>query len=640
MAQNSVEFKINLNGNAYTGIAQLDKAMGKLNVTALSTPKLMERINVAAFKLNNIFMAAKTVIGGIDEAFSSCVAANQAQQEAEAKLAQVMRNTMEASDQQIDSIKQLTAAQQALGVVGDEVQLAGAQELGTYLEKTESLQKLIPVMNDMIAQQYGLSASQESAVNIATMMGKVMEGQTGALSRYGYSFTEAQEAILKYGTEAERVITLAEVIEESVGGMNIALAQSPEGYMKQLQNRIGDVQERIGQLYVRIKSALSPILDFVVGLGERAMAFVESKWSQIQVIINNINQSAQSMRNYISARMDDIRTAIDNLRPVITAVFAVVKVAWAGFIVIAKVVIGTIVAISNAINAAYPVFIGLATAIGIVTAALKWQDMVLNLLILKEKIVTIATNLWSGAQAILNVIMTANPIGLIIAAIALLIGAIVAVCRHITGWGSLWDGICDFMKYSFFAFVDAVKLYFETYINGFLIGLDKIKLGWYKFKEACGIGNSEENQAAIAQINADVEKRQQAIIGGAKKVIENAEKAKNALAGIQMGWKGKDKTEEAQTALGTNAQLQQAVSGATGNMLSASGGSKDSSEKEKTTQAVATGGTRKTDIHINLNSLVENMNFNGSTAENLQQIQTNIAQALLQALNMAQASVS
>lgn len=66
MAQNSVEFKINLNGNAYTGIAQLDKAMGKLNVTALSTPKLMERINVAAFKLNNIFMAAKTVIGGIE----------------------------------------------------------------------------------------------------------------------------------------------------------------------------------------------------------------------------------------------------------------------------------------------------------------------------------------------------------------------------------------------------------------------------------------------------------------------------------------------------------------------------------------------------------------------------------------------
>lgn len=641
MAQNSVEFKINLNGNAYTGIAQLDKAMGKLNVTAQSTPKFMERINVAAFKLNNIFMAAKTVIGGIDDAFSSCVAANQAQQEAETKLAQVMRNTMDASDEQIESIKKLTAAQQALGVIGDEVQLAGAQELGTYLEKTESLQKLIPVMNDMVAQQYGYNATQESAVNIATMMGKVMDGQVGALSRYGYKFDEAQEKILKYGTEAEKVATLTEVISESVGGMNAALAQTDEGKMKQQANRIGDIQERIGKLYTFIKSSFAPVVDFIVGLGERAMAFIESKHAQIRVVIDTVNEAFLSMRNYISARMDDIRTAIDNLRPVITAISAIVRVAWNGFVIAAKVVIGTIFAISNAINAAYPFFIGLATAIGIVTAALKWQDIVLNVLILKEKIITIATNLWSGAQAVLNAIMTANPIGLIIAAIALLIGAIVAVCRHITGWGSLWEGICGFMKYSFFAFVNGVKLYFDTLINGIMIGLDKIKLGWYKFKEACGIGNSEENQAAIAQINADVEKRQQAIIDGAKKVMENAEKAKDSLAGIQMGWKGKEKTEEAQASLGTNAQLQQAVSGGTGSFGGSAGGSGGGgSEKDKTTQAVATGGTRKTDIHINLKSLVENMNFNGSTAENLQQIQNNIAQALLQALNMAQASVS
>ena len=156
-----------------------------------------------------------------------------------------MRNTMDASDEQIESIKKLTAAQQALGVIGDEVQLAGAQELGTYLEKTESLQKLIPVMNDMVAQQYGYNATQESAVNIATMMGKVMDGQVGALSRYGYKFDEAQEKILKYGTEAEKVATLTEVISESVGGMNAALAQTDEGIMKQQADRIGDIQERI-----------------------------------------------------------------------------------------------------------------------------------------------------------------------------------------------------------------------------------------------------------------------------------------------------------------------------------------------------------------------------------------------------------
>lgn len=96
----------------------------------------------------------------------------------------------------------------------------GDQELSTYLTKRETLEKLIPVMNDMIAQQYGINASQESAANIATMLGKVMDGQTGALSRYGYKFDEAQEKILKYGTEEQRCAVLTEVITSSVGRMH------------------------------------------------------------------------------------------------------------------------------------------------------------------------------------------------------------------------------------------------------------------------------------------------------------------------------------------------------------------------------------------------------------------------------------
>jgi hypothetical protein len=99
---------------------------------------------------------------------------------------------MNAREEDIQSIKDLCSAQQKLGVIGDEVQLAGAQELATYLSEKSALEKLIPVMNDMIAQQYGLNATQDSAVTIATMLGKVMEGQTKALSRYGYFFTDAQ----------------------------------------------------------------------------------------------------------------------------------------------------------------------------------------------------------------------------------------------------------------------------------------------------------------------------------------------------------------------------------------------------------------------------------------------------------------
>lgn len=204
--------------------------------------------------------------------------ANRAQQEAEAKLAQVMRNTMGARADEIQGIKDLASAQQKLGVIGDEVQLAGAQELGTYLSKADSLKKLMPVMNDMLAQQYGLNASQEQATLIASMMGKVMDGQVGALSRYGYKFDEAQEKLLKYGTEEQRVATLAEVISQSVGGMNAALADTPEGKMQQVANAMGDIKERVGSLIVQLRSSLVPVAETLIALANGLIDVVQMGW--------------------------------------------------------------------------------------------------------------------------------------------------------------------------------------------------------------------------------------------------------------------------------------------------------------------------------------------------------------------------
>lgn len=228
MADKKVEFEIKVIGDALERLKQITGQTDELGNAAERAKSKLAGIGRGFIMFNQAMEVAKKAADKMRE-FTE---ANRAQQEAEAKLAQVMRNTMGASNDEIASIKELASAQQKLGVIGDEVQLAGAQELGTYLSKADSLKKLMPVMNDMLAQQYGLNASQEQATQIASMMGKVMDGQVGALSRYGYKFDEAQEKLLKYGTEEERVATLAEVIGQSVGGMNEALANTPEGKLQ------------------------------------------------------------------------------------------------------------------------------------------------------------------------------------------------------------------------------------------------------------------------------------------------------------------------------------------------------------------------------------------------------------------------
>lgn len=169
--------------------------------------------------------------------------------EQEAKLTRVLKNTTNASDKQIQSIIDLTAQEEKLGVVSQETQLAGLQELGTYIEHEKTLKKLLPVMNDMIAQQYGVGASMESASSIATMMGKVLgNGQVSALSKLGYKFDKTQEKVLKFGTEEQKAAMLAKVITQSVGGMNKALAQTDAGKMAIATSRFDDLKISWGNL--------------------------------------------------------------------------------------------------------------------------------------------------------------------------------------------------------------------------------------------------------------------------------------------------------------------------------------------------------------------------------------------------------
>lgn len=240
----SIRIKINDNFRDVTVDAE---SLGKAIDQVSNSSRELASSFVKFASISQIAENAASAFGQLNDVMKGLTEAYSAQSIAETRLAQAMANTMGATAEEVQSIKDLCSAQQELGVIGDEVQLAAAQELATYLEYSDSLKAIIPVMNDMAAQQYGLGASAESVTQIATMLGKVMNGQTEALSRYGYKFDEAQKQILQFGTEAERAAVLVDVVGESVGGMNAALAKTPAGRMQQMANSFGDLKERIGQ---------------------------------------------------------------------------------------------------------------------------------------------------------------------------------------------------------------------------------------------------------------------------------------------------------------------------------------------------------------------------------------------------------
>ncbi len=293
----------------------LDKAAKKAKA---SMSGMRTDIEKGCNGIKNAFSGLKKVIGALSIAYVAKQAvqfgkeakeAYEKQAESEAKLAQVMKNTMNASTAEIRAIKQLTAAQQALGVVGDEVQLAGSQELASYVKKTKTLESLIPVMNDMIAQQYGFNATQESAVSIATTLGKVMNGQTSVLTRHGYAVTDAQERVLKFGTEEERAAVLAEIVESRVGGMNAALAATPSGRLKQVSNVLGDIKEEFGRAVTTIASVFIPALNRLCEILINITTFANRAAQAVANVFSRNVQSAAASTEDATAAMEDLETA-------------------------------------------------------------------------------------------------------------------------------------------------------------------------------------------------------------------------------------------------------------------------------------------------------------------------------------------
>ena len=247
-----------------------------------------------------------------------------------------------------------------------------------------------------------------------------------------------------------------------------------------------------------------------------------------------------------------------------------------------------------------PLLTLLGKGIAFVTNAQKLQA-------LWSGIVSTATTVWTGVQNILNASIWACPLTWVIAAIVALIGVIYVCVTKVEGWGKQWESVVKYMKLSFTLFIETIKLGWNTMINGIMIGLDHIKLGWYKFKEAVGMGDSDKNQEMISKISADVERRKQEITEGAKKVRDLAIEANNALT-WELSWKKSEDSEDAFT-LGKKAvgievipEFTDPVGGGSSTALNLSGKSGRGSTGKGSTRAET----------LDLNQIVPNLK--GSTA--------------------------
>lgn len=186
MANKSVTFSLNIVDNATGKLKSVTAATSDLKRMVKSVTEEVRANQRTIVDWAQAAQAADALSQSISQMYAVCkdlTQTYQVQLVAETQLVTIMRQRMKATDEEVQAVKELCSAQQALGVIGDEVQLSGAQQMATFLSEKKSLDTLIPAMNNLLAQQRGLNANNQDAVSIGNLMGKAMQGQTEVLQQ-------------------------------------------------------------------------------------------------------------------------------------------------------------------------------------------------------------------------------------------------------------------------------------------------------------------------------------------------------------------------------------------------------------------------------------------------------------------------
>lgn len=254
-----------------------------------------------------------------------------------------------------------------------------------------------------------------------------------------------------------------------------------------------------------------------------------------------------------------------------------------------------------------PYLIIALSTIAAITLALKANAIAYALLGGFIKIATLATKIWTGAQWLLNIAMDANPIGLIILAIGVLVSLVYAAVNSYNEWGAAllmvmgpigwivnmimlfrdnWDsivaafkegGIIAGIKKIGAVFLDMILYPVQQLLEllSFIPGFEDLAEGLRSFREGLGLANTQ----TVAERTAE-------------KVANNESKITSEEAEKQV-----EKVNNKQTATTT-----------------------------------ATGGKRTTEINISVSKFFENMIFEGGFDENENEIETRFKELLIRTL--------
>ena len=201
----------------------------------------------------------------------SITAANEASA-AQERLATLLRNTNGGTEAQIQALYQQAEALEAVGVVSKDNIIVAQSQLATFDLTASTINTLTPAILDYVTAEKGAAASADDYRQMTNSLAQALNGNFASLTRVGFVLDETTKKQISSGTESERAAAIVEVLNSTYKGFNETLRDNNplQAAINDLDKLKGDIGEALLPLIDQLSRFISD--DLIPGL--RAMA----KW--------------------------------------------------------------------------------------------------------------------------------------------------------------------------------------------------------------------------------------------------------------------------------------------------------------------------------------------------------------------------
>lgn len=214
-------------------------------------------------------------------------------------------------DNEVKAYKSLASELQKVGVIGDEVTLSGMGVMTQMGLTAQQVKDMTPLIQDLAVKQNGLNVSSDDYKQISQSIANMVNMGKLTLQNYGIQVSDVERKQFKSMSQSERYAFIMNKLKNSVAGANEAMAKTSGGKIQQMNNALGDCEERIGAIVTRIK----------LGIASFALPIVENftgAFQELMDILGGVDTPEGGYKFFNSDEVNDLQLIGQNLSDIYT----------------------------------------------------------------------------------------------------------------------------------------------------------------------------------------------------------------------------------------------------------------------------------------------------------------------------------